>query len=882
MNRLLVIFILILWTGYAQSTASDSTVIKLEYPDISSKNSTVFPECNRPLIGLALSGGGARCISQLGVIDVLEENHIPIDFIVGTSMGGVVGGLYAVGYSTREILEKLKKISWEDLINDSPSRQSLFLGQKQEQERHILQLRLSNFKPYIPSGLTPGQKVSMQLTDLVMQAPYGTLTDFNQFRIPFRTVTTDLISGQKILLGQGNLADAMCASLAFPLLFTPVEWDSMLLVDGGMTNNIPVEDARAFGMDIVISVDVTSNLRNKNQISLPWEIVDQATTIMQQLNNRTQQTLADIYFRFDLPGKLSSDFSNLDSLVALGRREALAKLPEIQALILRHKKNGIPVPQSFFLNQIRFEGLRHLSLPLLAAQVPLDSLRHRQIDPYSIRNGLLQIYALGYFKDVRGIVTQDSAGELLTIRVQENPLVQAIILNGNTIFPDSVLLKNVQNRPGAVFNSKICQQDFINILKIYRKQGFALAQIQTAEFNAEHALEILLDEGRISAIQIEGNERTQSFVVLREFSLRVNDIFNYEAVKSGIRNIYSTGLFNTVRLNIEYKDFSPQLILKLTEKKFSLVRLGGRYDNERKGRGFIELLNANLFGSGNSLTLHAQSGERDKKLALSFRADRLFKSYLTSQINAYAQNQKYFSYSGFNKSGEYAEYRSGLDYSLGQQIERFGTVSLQGRYQHIKFEPLWGLGHPDEEITLIPLALQSIVDTRDEAPFARKGKYYHFFYEFSTAQILPTDISYFKLYSSLENYGTFLNYHTIHSRIVWGTSDLTTPAAEQFYLGGEDSFPGLLERQLRGRHLMIASLEYRFNFQKLLPMDAYFHFRMDLAGIWEKEVDIKSNDFMSGTGLKFSVTTPLGPFSLAYGQSRNDQHSYYFSAGFQF
>lgn len=884
MKRLLIIFLITFLANIVPGFPTDSTLINLEYhsPHPNAENLLEFRQSVRPRIGLALSGGGARCVAQLGVIEILEKNQIPIDFIIGTSMGGVIGGLYAIGYSTNEILENLKKLNWNDLINDSPSRQSLFLGQKQEQERHILQLRLSNFKPYIPSGLTPGQKVSMRLTDLIMDAPYGALTVFDQFRIPFRAITTDLVSGKKVLLGQGNLADALCASLAFPLLFTPVEWDSMLLVDGGMTNNIPVEDVRSFGMDIVIAVDVTSNLRKKDQISLPWEIVDQATTIMQQLKNETQKGLADIYFRFDLPGHLSSEFSMLDSLVATGRRHARSQLPKIQALIKQKEASNLTENPAYWLDQIKIEGLAHLSASNITAQIPVDSLVQRQTDLYTIKHLLMQIYALGYFQDVRGIVTRESSDAVLTIQVQENPKVQEIIVNGNTMIPDSTLLANIENRPGSVFNSKIWQQDCIDILKSYRKQGFALTRIQSAILDTNQILSITLDEGRISTIQIEGNTLTKSFVILREFSLQVDDIFNYEKVKAGIRNIYSTGLFNTVRLNIEYHHFHPRLILKLTEKKFSLVRLGGRYDNERKGRGFLELLNANLFGTGNSLTFHIQSGERDKKLALNFRADRIFKSYLTSQINLYVQKQKYFSFDGSKKYGEYAEYRSGLDCSLGQQIERFGTVSIEGKYQHIKFERLWGLGYPDDELRLIPLALRSIVDTRDQAPLARKGKYYHFYYEFSTAQILPSDLSFFKLYSSLENYGTFFQHHTVHTRIVWGTSDLTTPPAEQFYLGGEDSFYGLLERQMRGRHLIQANLEYRFNFEKILPLDAYLHYRVDLAGIWEKEVDIKSKDFVLGTGIKFSVNTPLGPFSLAYGRSREDNQSYYFSAGFQF
>ncbi|MBN2088692.1 patatin-like phospholipase family protein, partial [candidate division KSB1 bacterium] len=289
LKRIYIIILIMLnfqWPLLA-ATTPDSIKIELNFFEDNGTEKEIIPhpEYGRPRIGLALSGGGARCIPQLGVIEVLKENKIPIDLIVGTSMGSVIGGLYAAGYETDEILQRLKNIDWQNIFFDRPTRQNLFLGQKQTQSRYILQLRFSSFKPYIPSGISPGQTISLILSDLVMQAPYGSYSNFNELKIPFRAVATDLISGNRVLLEKGNLADALCASLAFPLLFAPVVWDNMLLVDGGMINNIPVQEARELGMDIVIAVDGTSNLRNKNEILLPWEIVDQATTIMQREKN---------------------------------------------------------------------------------------------------------------------------------------------------------------------------------------------------------------------------------------------------------------------------------------------------------------------------------------------------------------------------------------------------------------------------------------------------------------------------------------------------------------------------------------------------------------------------------------------------------------------
>ncbi len=885
-----IILALDLFAGVLQLRADQTVVIELPYSAPDTRLNCLLPikKYQRPRVGLALSGGGARCIPQIGVLQVLAENNIPIDCIVASSMGSVIGGLYAAGYDPQEILQHLQRIDWQNIVNDRPQREYLFLSQKEMQSRAIFQLRFAaDFRPYIPSGLTPGQSILNILTDLTMLAPYGACTNFDNLAIPLRVITTDLISGREVILDHGSLADALCASLAFPLLFSPIKWDSLLLVDGGMVNNIPVEEARALGMDLIIAVDATSNLRNKDQIALPWDIVDQATTIMQRQKNQSQKQIADVYLRFEMPGQLSGDFTNLDTLVAYGREQTRQHLNQIKKLIAARDRQQFQThdPDSvtrFHFQKIQVNGLQHLTANNLKLLRKLDSLQFQAVTRYDLRRLLVDFYETGDFQNARACIQCTADDTSLTLELEENPMPAKIIFQGNTVFPDSLLLRILEIKPGQVINTQRSCQTILKLLKLYRANGYSLAQIQAISLNPAGELTLQIHEGKIAQIKVNGNEITRDFVILREFPLVVGDIYNYNRVKHGLRSIYSTGLFNMVRQELTSDGTQPRVTLKVNEKYFYVIRFGGRYDNQRKGLSFVEMAHDNILGTGNSLTLHGQTGDRDKKILLQFQADRIFKTYLTTRFNIFRQMNKYYIYTPIKREGEYAEVRSGFNFAFGQQMARLGTVSLEGRYHQIAFKSFAGQGYPTGQVELKTLALRSTVDTRDRNPFPTKGKFYQFFYEFSSAIILISEVPYFKLFSSLENYMTFRHYHTLHPKLVWGTSDLTTPLSEQFYLGGEASFYGLQDRQRYGRHLMLAGLEYRLNLPKKLPFDIYLHLRADLAGIWEKEVDVKSKDFLVGLGSKVSVNTPLGPFSLAYGRTRDQQIFLYFSAGFDF
>src|SRR6188508_2454695 len=212
-------------------------------------------EGERPRVGLVLSGGGARGAAHVGVLKVLDEMHVPVDAIAGTSMGAVVGGLYASGMSADEIEKLISSVNWQDAFQDRPPRAELGFRRKQDDRnflvRYALGVREDGF--VLPQGLVQGQKLEQVLRNAAL--PVAQIRDFNRLPIPFRAVATDLETGEAVLMDSGDLVTAMRASMSAPGVFAPAQRDGRLLIDGGLVENLPIDVARQMGVDILIVVD---------------------------------------------------------------------------------------------------------------------------------------------------------------------------------------------------------------------------------------------------------------------------------------------------------------------------------------------------------------------------------------------------------------------------------------------------------------------------------------------------------------------------------------------------------------------------------------------------------------------------------------------------
>jgi NTE family protein len=246
------------------------------------------PPAHRPRIGLVLSGGGARGAAHVGVLKVLEQLHIPVDAIAGTSMGAVVGGLYASGLNPREIEAIMTSLNWQDAFRDKPPREDLTFRRKQEDQNFLVKfpLGIRGSKIQLPKGLIQGQKLNQILRRLTL--PVATINNFDDLPTPFRAVATDLETGEAVIMKSGDLTTAMHASMSAPGVFAPVERDGRLLVDGGIVENVPIDVARAMGVDVLIVVDVGAPLLKRDKLNSVPVISNQMLAILIQRNAREQ------------------------------------------------------------------------------------------------------------------------------------------------------------------------------------------------------------------------------------------------------------------------------------------------------------------------------------------------------------------------------------------------------------------------------------------------------------------------------------------------------------------------------------------------------------------------------------------------------------------
>jgi len=308
-------------------------------PALAQQNSAEQPApqagAARPRIGLVLSGGGAPGAAHIGVLKMLDALHVPIDAIAGTSMGAVVGGLYASGYSAREIEAIMTSVNWQEAFRDRPTRTDLTFRRKEEEENFLvnfpLGLRSRHFQ--LPKGLIQGQKLSQILRRLTL--PTAAITDFDALPTRFRAVATDLETGDPVVMHDGDLASAMRASLSAPGVFAPVERNGRLLVDGGLVDNLPIDVARAMGVDVLIVVDVSTPLVTRDKLTSAPAISNQMLAILIRRNEQRQLeslSKSDLRIAPILAEYSPFDFGIVARAVEAGEQAALASQDELLAL----------------------------------------------------------------------------------------------------------------------------------------------------------------------------------------------------------------------------------------------------------------------------------------------------------------------------------------------------------------------------------------------------------------------------------------------------------------------------------------------------------------------------------------------------------------------
>ncbi|HVO74690.1 MAG TPA: patatin-like phospholipase family protein [Ignavibacteriaceae bacterium] len=844
---------------------------------------------NRPRVSLALSGGGARGIAQIGVLKALEEGGIPIDVIVGTSMGSIIGGLYAAGYSVEQLDSIAKNTPWDNLLSveHQTNRRDLFVDQKVTADKAIFTLRLKGFTPVLPTSINDGQKLSNYLNLLALQAPVHVRSSFDELKIKFRAVCTDLVSGNGVLISSGSLSQAMRASSSVSFFLSPVKMDSLILIDGGLVANIPAKAAAEMGCDLVIAVNTTSGLHPIDELLYPWIIADQVVSIPIKLLNETQLGDADIVIKPNLNDKLATDFTEIDSLVTAGYVSTLPYVKIIKAKLDSLFRAHLRIKKTYFKNVIR--GKDNIYSPdIYASGINFIKNQYNFLRKYELKDSVSNYEILedlrsmmedGDCKNIQARIIRYSDHCSLNFISTPNPVINRISADGVTMLEKTEVDSILSDLIGSPYNGEKIYEKVISIINLYRNKGYSLAGIDSIAFNERTGKLILeFNEGIIHRIRIEGNFNTNKNIITREFPLSAGDYFSIKEVEQGLINLRSTNLFNDIILNVKEENNQNIVVLNVLEKISSLLRVGFRVDNENKAQISLDIRDENLFGTATELGLLLSGGARNRAYVLEHKSNRIFNTYFTYKINAFYLFDDAFFYNDIpilnenrferEASGEYRQIYYGTSVSLGTQVERFGNLIFTGKYQVDQVKQKTGIvpeGVPYKTKIAI-LKVSSTIDTQDKYPYPEKGFYFKGSYE--TAQkILGGEVGYTNLGFDYQIYLTLDGDHTFSPKIMMGFADKTLPLSEQYSLGGQNMFYGMREDEFRGRQLFLTSLEYRYKLPFEIFFDTYFKFRYDLGSIWENQEQIRFKDLKHGIGAAFSFDTPVGPADFAVGRS---------------
>lgn len=827
----------------------------------------------RKKVGLALSGGGARGLAHIGVLKAFEEKGIPIDAIAGTSMGAIVGGLYASGYSASELWSLAQQLNWSELtaLSESEERRNLFLEQKYVRDKAALTLQFSGLRLIIPKSLSAAQKLTEMLDLLTLQALYHpTQADFSTLPIPFCAIATDLVSGQRAVLRSGSLSEAMRASSAVPLLFAPIEQDNRQLADGGLLSNIPVDVLDSLGVDYKLAVKTTSPLYDNSQdLDLPWQAADQVIGIMMQEPNQKQLRLAHCVIEPQLNGRSATNFERPNDVLYAGYEAALAQAERIKHDIKLLPQRDVDIRGY----QKRLVGLEPC--------MPYCEQVYRIIEAATCaKAALAELLETDYFTAV--YAEADTVARVITFHLVPTPHFVAVAVRG----APKELVPSIQALFAPLYAAAYTNREgtlhLERLLRLHREKGYALARLQHIAVQHD-TLHLELDAGRLVDISIwQSRGWAQRFVIERELKVKLNEPLRTSDVKASMYGLYNTGIFNRVSMWAEqWLDSSQRaaarLRVKLDERFFELLRVGVRFDDIYTGQLYLDFRNENFLGAATELGGWMMLGQRSFISQAEFRVHRLWQSYITLFARAFYEQRNVFAFqTQFAEplvtperriTGEYAQRTWGISAAIGWQLYRDGNAIVEFIRARNELVPL-SLAPAQDALWLSTLRARFTIDTRNAALGATEGAYTNIYYDFSPS-FLGSEVSFSKLFFSHEENASWFGGTLVgRLRLSAGFADNTTPFVQQFSLGGIGSqfsatFYGLRLDEFRGRQLLAAGVEAQVPLPIQLVVPTFFSVHYNIGNIWQFASDVKLRDFLHGIGAELSLKTPIGLARLA-------------------
>lgn len=750
---------------------------------------------DRPSVGLVLSGGGAKGMAHIGVLKMLDSLQIPVDYIAGTSMGGIVGALYAIGYKGTEIELIALSLDWQELFSDSPPRKYLSYLEKEDDSRFQFNLGLKGFTPVTPSGFIQGQKISLQLSSMTLSSEY--LKNFDDFFIPFRCVAADLISGKEVVLKQGSIAKAMRATMSIPTIFAPVEWGDSLLIDGGALNNLPVDVVRSMGAEFVIAVDVGDFHKDRKKLKSMINVLKQTFNLPLQERIHKHQQMSNLLITPKTEIFSSSNFSKkaIRRIIQAGNEAAkefidaltIAKFqynlhrrdPHLDVLEFSEPFiHGISITGN---TTIPWEKLYNL-IGFEAGDVFISESFHEKIS---------ELRLSGRFTSIDFEIRPVSESSIrLNIHVQEktDPIIFGVYIEGNKRIP----FKLIYNMLGF----KALQKLDIQLLHKRIDELYGLGYFDTITYEIEPA-----SNGHVKLI-IHVKEKLQQVVQL---GIHFDDYYKLVA-SVGIRfpNFFIPGFQLKSLLQFSGRTlFDLALSYPLRSRYFSL-------------HPYI-----NYTYKDYPITIYTEHGDK-----IASYMDRSSTPGLGIKLL-------------FGRFGAFeVEYNN-----------EFIFVEPDIAFPDPELFPSW-----NDELRKIQANL--VVDSRDNAILPRNGLYLNALYE-NSMEFFKTDLIYNRYSADINYHYTVFKYHTFRMSAFYAWASANTPVYKYFYKGGPDTFVGFDHLQLAGPNLGIARLDYRYEHKRDIFFKFIYNISKNYYN-YPSDIQIADYFQGWGVGVKFlSLIGPL-------------------------
>ncbi|ASQ91759.1 patatin [Prosthecochloris sp. GSB1] len=832
----------------------------------------------RKSVGLALSGGGANGMAQIGILKAFEEEGVPVDAIVGTSIGAVVGGLYSAGYNAADLEQIALGLEWKELLsldNDVP-RTNTFLEQQKIRDRATLAIRFEDFKLVIPKSLSSAQKLTRAIDLLTINAPYHPAGPFSTLPVAFKAVTTDLVSGKRITLSEGELSEAMRASSTIPIIFEPIAVDSFKLADGGLVANLAVDELEKASLDYKIGIDTRGSMYTlAKDIDVPWQAADQAMTILIELQYPEQLKKADLVIAPDVGNNPAIDFSRLPELIDAGYRSGKALAAKIRKDI-----SIKPVRRSdigSFRKSLRVSGTGEAKLrDVNAAGEIVRNARYAE-------EALRELLETDRF--ARVYATLDYRSKEAVFFCQTPPVFSKVRLSS----PSAAIRREKLDACFAPLGERTYLNSegtraLENLLKLFREEGYPLVDIERVKV-VDGTLIVEMNEGTVSNLTISQDKNmTGRTPVMRELAFDTTKALRLQDVEKSVDNLFGTGAFNRVSIGVtqdsKAEEGKKPLRIKLSEKPSNVLRLGLRYDETYNAQALLDFRNENLNGTANSVGGWTKIGEKNNRATLEFNMPRIGSTNLTFTTKFFYDQRvldirepsfsKEFFFSDPEATRTFGIQRYGLNTSFGARIGKNSQLLLDLGLENAQtFEDGDGI-FETEDVDISSVAAQFTLDTRNSSFLPTEGRYSSVRYVIVPE--LLNDKTFWKFHLSHEENIPFRANASGQLSLSLGLGGEGLPFSEMFFIGGAGSpysqrFIGLKENDRIGPNMAMAGASVRYSppFDIIFPSSFLLYY--NAGNVWNRREEMSFDDLVHGIGAGITWKTPLGPARFTAGKA---------------